>query len=341
MAVRGEVGLLERIALPAGRRRRLRIPRTSGLLWALLLLCAVAVIISPAFLNPFNLINVLRQVALFGIVSIGMTFVILTAGIDLAVGSIVAVTAVVSALMLKAGIAIPLVMVAGLCIGVAMGAVSGLGITLGGVPPFIMTLGMMVMGRGLAMTVAEGHPIGFDNAAAAFAWLGQGHFLGLPVPVWIFALVAGLSFLVLRFTPFGRNVYAVGSNREAARLSGINVRLTVLLVYVISGFLSSLTGLIFISRLTVGEPTAGMGLELEAIAITVIGGTSLFGGEGSVFGTMIGAAIFAVLANILNLAGVSPFTQQIVKGAIIVAAVLLEMQRRRRSSTAASRGTTG
>jgi ribose transport system permease protein len=339
--MRGDAELLEPGALTSGRLRRLRIPRTSGLLWALLLLCLVAVIISPAFLNPFNLINVLRQVALFGIVGIGMTFVILTAGIDLAVGSIVAVTAVVSALMLKGGVAIPVVVVSGLAVGILMGGASGLGITLGGVPPFIMTLGMMVMGRGLAMTIADGHPIGFDESAADFAWLGQGYLLGLPVPVWIFTLVASLSYLVLRFTPFGRNVYAVGSNGEAARLSGINVQLTTAAVYVISGFLSSLTGLIFISRLTVGEPTAGIGLELEAIAITVIGGTSLFGGEGSVVGTIIGASIFAVLANILNLAGVSPFTQQIVKGAIIVAAVLIEMQRRRRSSAASSRSTTG
>jgi ribose transport system permease protein len=315
--------------------------RASGLLWALLLLCAVAILLSPAFLNPFNLINIIRQVALFGIVSIAMTFVILTAGIDLAVGSIVAVTAVVSALMLKGGVAIPIVIVSGLVIGMAMGAVSGLGITLGGVPPFIMTLGMMVMGRGLAMTISDGHPIGFDNAAADFAWLGQGYFLRLPVAVWIFAAIAALSYLVLRFTPFGRNVYAVGSNREAARLSGINVDRTIFFVYVISGVLSSLTGLIFISRLTVGEPTAGTGLELEAIAITVIGGTSLFGGEGNVVGTIIGAAIFAVLANILNLAGVSPFTQQIVKGAIIVAAVLMEIERRRRSSSARSRGVSG
>jgi ribose transport system permease protein len=257
------------------------------------------------------------------------------------VGSTVAVTAVVSALMLKSGVAIPVVVVTGLAIGVAMGAVSGVGITLGGVPPFIMTLGVMVMGRGLTMTIAQGHPIGFDNAAAAFAWLGQGHLLRLPVPVWIFAAVAGVSYLVLRFTPFGRNVYAVGSNREAARLAGVNVPLTIFAVYLISGFLSALTGLIFISRLTVGEPTAGTGLELEAIAITVIGGTSLFGGEGTVLGTVIGAAIVAVLANILNLAGVSPFTQQIVKGAIIVAAVLLETQQRRRRERGSFRRTTG
>jgi ribose/xylose/arabinose/galactoside ABC-type transport system permease subunit len=193
---------------------------------------------------------------------------------------------------------------------------------------------MMVMGRGLAMTISGGHPIHFRERAEAFSWLGQGHFLGLPVPVWIFAAVAGAAFFILRFTGFGRNVYAVGSNPEAARLSGIDVRRTIFLVYVISGFLSALTALIFVSRLTVGEPVAGMGLELEAIAITVIGGTSLFGGEGTIIGTVIGAAIIAVLANILNLFGVTPFTQQIVKGAIIVAAVLFEMQRRRRGSSA-------
>jgi ribose/xylose/arabinose/galactoside ABC-type transport system permease subunit len=293
-----------------------------------------AAIISPAFLNPFNIINVLRQIALFGIVSVGMTFVILTAGIDLSVGSILAVAAVCSALMLDAGEPIVLVVIAGLAIGVVMGALNGLGITLGGVPPFIMTLGMMVMGRGLAMTISGGHPIHFRERAEAFAWLGQGHLLGLPVPVWIFAAVAGAAIFILRFTAFGRNIYAVGSNPEAARLSGIDVRRTIFLVYVISGFLSGLTALIFVSRLTVGEPVAGTGLELEAIAITVIGGTSLFGGEGTILGTVVGAAIIAVLANILNLFGVTPFTQQIVKGAIIVAAVLFEIQRRQRSNSA-------
>ncbi len=321
----------------AALMRRLHASRalhTSGLIWVLAAMCVAAALISDAFLNPFNLINVARQVALFGIVSVGMTFVILTAGIDLSVGSIVAVAAVASALLLNDGVAVPLVIVAGLGIGLALGAVNGLGITLGRLPPFIMTLGMMVMGRGLAMTISDGHPIHFQNASADFAWLGQGHLLRLPVPVWIFAAIAVMAYVTLRYTAFGRNVYAVGSNPEAARLAGINVGLTVFLVYVISGVLSALTALIFVSRLTVGEPVAGVGLELEAIAVTVIGGTSLFGGEGGVVGTVIGAAIFAVLANILNLAGVSPFTQQIVKGAIIVAAVLFETQRRRRKGSA-------
>jgi ribose transport system permease protein len=308
--------------------------RASGLVWVLIAMCVAAALISDAFLNPFNLINVARQVALFGIVSVGMTFVILTAGIDLSVGSIVAVAAVVSAMLLNDGVAVPLVIVAGLAIGLALGAVNGAGITLGRLPPFIMTLGMMVMGRGLAMTISDGHPIHFPDASANFAWLGQGYLLRLPVPVWIFAAVASIAYVVLRYTAFGRNIYAVGSNPEAARLAGINVSLVVFSVYAISGVLSALTALIFISRLTVGEPVAGVGLELEAVAVTVIGGTSLFGGEGGVVGTVIGAAIFAVLANILNLAGVSPFTQQIVKGAIIVVAVLFETQRRRRSNSA-------
>jgi len=321
--------------LPAVLRRLnlKRLVRASGLVWVLVAMCIVAALVSDAFLNPFNIVNVLRQVALFGIVAIGMTFVILTAGIDLSVGSIVAVVAVGSALMLDAGVPIAIVVLAALGIGVLLGVLNGLGITLGSLPPFIMTLGTMVMGRGLAMAVSGGHPIRFPAASADFAWLGQGNLLGLPVAVWMFGVIAAAAYGVLRYTPFGRNVYAVGSNPEAARLAGINVPLTLVGVYTISGVLSALTALIFISRLTVGEPVAGIGLELEAIAATVIGGTSLFGGEGGVIGTVLGAAIFAVLANLLNLAGVSPFTQQIVKGGVIVAAALFAIHRRRRHSS--------
>lgn len=320
---------------PSRRPLRSYLPQGSGLIWVFLALCAVAAFLSPAFLNPLNLTNVLRQVALFGIVSVGMTFVILTKGIDLSVGSILGVCAVGAALLLTSGVSVPLVIIAVLILGMAMGAVNGLGITLGGVPPFIMTLGMMVMGRGLALTIADGQPVALRETAASFMWLGRGSLLGLPVPVWIFAAVAVCSILVLRFTAFGRQVYAVGSNAEAARLSGINVGFVTFSVYVISGLLSAMTALIFVSRLTVGEPTAGTGIELEAIAIAVIGGTSLFGGEGGIIGTILGAGILAVLANVMNLVGISPFTQQIAKGVIIVVAVLYEMQRRRSRSSRA------
>ena len=327
---RKDVAQMETTGGAEPRRRRFAIPKVAGLVWVLVGLCVLAALLSPAFLNGANVTNVLRQVALFGIVSVGMTFVILTKGIDLSVGSILGVCAVTTAMLLTSGWPVAAAIPAVLMLGMAMGAVNGLGITLGGVPPFIMTLGMMVMGRGLAMTIASGQPIGLGPTAADFMWLGRGNLLGLPVPVWIFAVVAAVSIYVLRYTAFGRQVYAVGSNVEAARLSGINVGLVTFSVYVISGFLASLTALIFVSRLTVGEPTAGTGIELEAIAITVIGGTSLFGGEGGILGTIIGAAILAVLANIMNLLGISPFTQQIVKGAIIVGAVLYEMLGRRR-----------
>jgi ribose transport system permease protein len=301
-----------------------------GLLWVLLLLCGVAVWLSPNFIQIGNVLNVGRQVALFGIVSVGMTFVILTRGIDLSVGSIVGVVAVASAMMLAIGVPIPLTMITALALGALFGAANGIGIAYCGMPPFIMTLGTLVIGRGIAMTLANGQPQNFTAAADDFYFLGGGFLLGIPVPIWIFASIAFIAFVVLRYTAFGRQVYAVGSNAEAARLAGIPVRLVLMSVYVISGMLSALTALVFVSRLTVGEPTAGTNLELEAISIVVIGGTSLFGGEGGVGGTVIGAAIIAVMANILNLLGISPFTQQIVKGAIILAAVGFEVIRHRK-----------
>jgi ribose transport system permease protein len=278
----------------------------AGIGLALIVLILLASVMSPYFLQTGNLLNVARQVSIIGIVAVGMTFVILTGGIDLSVGSILGLVAVVSAL----------------------GLANGLGITIGGIPPFIMTLGMLVMARGAALTYAEGQPVSLGDAKERFSWLGRGDIAGIPVPVFIFAIVAVVGIVVLRFTTFGRYIYAIGSNREAARLAGVKVRAYTAFVYVISGFLAGLTALIWISRLTVGEPTAGTGIELDAIAVVVIGGTSLFGGEGGIGGTVIGAMIVGVLANVLNLLGVSPFTQQIVTGALIVLAVLLGRIRR-------------
>jgi ribose/xylose/arabinose/galactoside ABC-type transport system permease subunit len=236
--------------------------------------------------------------------------------------------AVVAAQQLQNGVATPVVVGLALLLGTVLGLVNGLGITIGGVPPFIMTLGMLVMARGAALTYAEGQPVSLGDAKERFSWLGRGDIGGIPVPVFVFAIVAIAGMIVLRYTTVGRYIYAIGSNREAARLAGIKVRAYTTLVYVISGFLAGLTALIWISRLTVGEPTAGTGTELEAIAVVVIGGTSLFGGEGGIGGTVIGAMIVGVLANVLNLLGVSPFTQQIVTGALIVLAVLLGRIRR-------------
>jgi len=314
------------------RSALLRIIGRPGLAGVLALLCAVASVISPNFLQVANVINVLRQMALYGIVSIGMTLVILTAGIDLSVGSTVGIVAIVVTQILHATALAPwLALMVGIVTGAAVGALNGLGIALGRIPAFIMTLGVMVMGRGIAMTLANGEPISLsDSAATAIGWIGSGFLLGIPIPVWVFALVALSASLILRYSRYGRRIYAVGSNEEAARLSGLPVLGTKASVYIISGVLAAITAIVFVARLSVAEPTAGTGLELEAIAITVIGGVSLFGGEGTISGTILGAAILAVLANVLNLAGVTPFTQQIVKGAIIVIAVFVEILKQRK-----------
>jgi ribose transport system permease protein len=306
------------------------LPRGAGLAGALVALIIAAAFISPFFLNPVNLLNVLRQVAMYGILGIGMTFVILTKGIDLSVGSTVALTGVAGALLLEQGVPIPLMMLACLAIGITVGAVNGFGVSYWRIPAFIMTLGTMVMVRGFALMFADGGTVNPGKLGENFFFLGGGYLLGIPTPIYIFALVCVIAAVVLGLTPFGRAIYAVGSNEEAARLSGINVPRVIFGVYAICGLLAALSGLIFLSRLSVGDPNSGLGLELEAITIAVIGGTSLFGGEGTVLGTIGGAMVLAIIANVLNLAGVSPFSQQVVKGAIIILAVLLEAGRKPR-----------
>ncbi|HUO45300.1 MAG TPA: ribose ABC transporter permease [Acidimicrobiia bacterium] len=304
--------------------RTFRLLRDSGIFLALILLVVIGGILSPHFLQPGNILNVLRQVAIVGILGIGMTFVILTAGIDLSVGSIVGFAAIAAAAMMSSGLAWPLAIPLALLAGALVGAINGLGITKGRLQPFIMTLGMLVIVRGVTMTFARGQPISLGEAGPSFVWLGSGTLLGIPVPVWLLLAIAGLAGFTLRHTTFGRHVYAVGDNPEAARLSGIKTDRVIFLVYVISGLCAAVSALIIVSRLTAGEPSQGTGFELDAIAIVVIGGTSLFGGEGGVLGTLVGAGIVAAMANLLNLLGVSPFSQQIVKGLIILGAVLLE-----------------
>ncbi|KZS49617.1 ribose/xylose/arabinose/galactoside ABC-type transport system permease subunit [Rhizobium sp. BK077] len=306
------------------------LPRGTGLAGALIVLIIAASLISPHFLNPINILNVLRQVALYGILGIGMTFVILTKGIDLSVGSTVALVGVTGAVLMEQGMPIPLMVLICIAIGALVGCVNGFGISYFRIPAFIMTLGCMVMVRGFALMIADGGTVNPGKLADSFFVLGGGYMLGVPTPIYVFAAVCIIAAVVLSFTQFGRAIYAVGSNEEAARLSGINVPLVIFSVYIICGVLAALSGLIFLSRLSVGDPNSGLGLELEAITIAVIGGTSLFGGEGTVLGTIGGAMVLAIIANILNLAGVSPFSQQVVKGAIIVLAVLLEAGRKPR-----------
>jgi ribose transport system permease protein len=299
--------------------------------WVLLAIIVITSIIEPDFLNPSNLINIVRQTSINGILAVGMTFVIITGGIDLSVGAIIGITAVVTAMCLQNGVPIPVAALLAVAIGAAVGAINGIGITKGQIAPFIMTLGIMTSLRGLTYYVSNGSPQDWRNSGVDFTFLGQGTLLDIPVPVYIFVLVLLVSFYILKYTVFGRNVYAIGDNREAARLSGIKITRVELLVYVLSGILSALSALVLISRLSTAEPTAGTGTELDAVAMTVIGGTSILGGAGGVGGTFVGAILLSVIANALNILNISPFIQQVVKGLIIIAAVLMELRNRKKN----------
>lgn len=311
-------------SIAGGNSRSFRIVATvwtrGGVLMALLLLVAIASLLSHRFLSIPNLMNVLRQVAIVGILAVGMTFVILTRGIDLSVGAILGISVVLYAGILEHDgmiAAIPL----GLAAAMVAGLVNGVGIAYAGIPPFIMTLGMLSFARGLAFIYTGGTPI--PILSESFYDLGNGYLFGIPIPTLILIAVLIVSAIVLALTPFGRCVYGIGSNEDAARLSGVPVRVYKTMVYVISGGVSGLAGLVYASQLSIGTPIAGQGYELDAIAAVVVGGTSLFGGKGSVFGTFIGTLIIGVLANILNLTGVDPFVQQLFKGVLIVVAVFI------------------
>jgi len=284
--------------------------------------------LTPHFLTVSNLLNVAEQATIIAIIAVGMTFVIITAGIDLSVGSVLAFAGVVMASALHQGVPLPVALLVGLGIGLLCGLVNGLLITIGRLPPFIATLGMMSVARGTALMFTEGRPVsGFSEG---FRSLATGEVLGVPTPVIIMIVVYVTAYFILGRTKLGRYTYAIGGNEEAALLSGINVKLYKTLVYGLAGMLSGLAAILLTARLNSAQPIAGMNYELDAIAATVIGGTSLLGGEGTVLGTLIGALIMAVLRNGLNLLGVSSFIQQIVIGSVIIVAVLIDMALKRR-----------
>lgn len=278
--------------------------------------------LSPRFFTLSNLTNVLRQTSLNAIIAIGMTFVIITGGIDLSVGSIFALASAITAGMLIHGVNVVLAVATGLALGALLGVINGIFITKGKVPDFISTLAMMTILRGATMVYTNGQPL--SGLGDAFYYVGEG-FIGIfPVPVVITVVVFGLSYYLLSQYKLGRYIYAMGGNQEAARLSGINTKLVKTIAYAISGLLAALSGIIIASRLNSAQPTAGVGAELDAIAAVVLGGTSLSGGQGGVVGTIIGALIIGVLNNGLNLLNVSPFYQLIAKGAVILLAILLD-----------------
>ena len=304
------------------RELLLQYGRQFGTLAGLVVLALVLWALTPHFLTVSNLLNVAQQTTLVAIIAVGMTFVIITGGIDLSVGSTLAFAGVVMASLLQKGLPLLPALLAGLGVGLLCGLLNGWLITLGKLPPFIATLGMMSMARGAALVFTGGRPVsGFSDV---FRWLAVGEVFHVPAPIVIMLAVYGLAHFVLTRTKLGRYAYAIGGNEEAALLSGVNVRWYKTLVYGLCGLLSGLTAIILTARLNSAQPIAGMMYELDAIAATVIGGTSLSGGSGTVAGTLIGALIIGVLRNGLNLLDISSFVQQIVIGAVIVVAVLLD-----------------
>lgn len=294
-----------------------------GIYVAFALLCVALTVASPVFATPENLFNVALQSSINALLAFGMTFVILTAGIDLSVGSLLAIGgAVAGGLMVGGGVPWPAAAGAGLVAGTVLGFASGVSVTMFRIPPFIATLAMLSIGRGLTQLYTGGRP--FTGLDPTFNQLGQGSVGPIPVPVLVMLVTVAIIWLVLRHTVFGRNVYAVGSNPEAARLAGVRVTTVLIGVYTISGFLAALGGLVLTARLSSAQPTAGAGFELDAIAAVVVGGTSLSGGEGSILRTLVGALIIGVLNNGLNLLNVDPFVQPVVKGAVILIAVGLD-----------------
>jgi len=300
---------------------------------ALFLLCLGLSILSDKFLTISNLWNVMRQISVNICISTGMTLIVLTAGIDLSVGSVLALCGAITAGLLKNGIEIPSgnlyvgftilgAMLAGILTGSALGAFNGWTITKFKVPPFVATLAMLTVARGLTMLWTQGFPI--SGLGDTFLYFGTGWFLGIPVPVWISGIIVMAAVFVTSKTRLGRYIYAIGGNESAAKLSGIDVSSVKIKVYTIAGALAAIGGLLVTSRLDSAQPNAGISYELDSIAAVVIGGTSLSGGRGSILGTVQGAVIIGVLNNGLVLLNVSPFWQQVVKGLVILLAVIID-----------------
>ena len=296
----------------------------------LLILAALVIfmsIVAPNFNRVDNLLNILRAISINAILAAGMTFVILTAGIDLSVGSTVAVAGVVAVLAAISGIPAPLAVLVGMGTGALCGLVSGALTAYLALAPFIVTLGMMTLLRGLAYTLTEGRPI--VSSDLSFKVLGSGYWFGIPIPVYVMAVVYLVAWFLLERTSYGRHVYAVGGNPKAARLAGVKVERIVASVYVIAGICAGIAGIIFAARVISAQPTAGEGYELDAIAAVVLGGTSLAGGRGRIIGTLIGSAILGVLTTGLILLNVPFFTQLLVKGAVIIFAVAIDSLKQR------------
>ena len=290
----------------------------------------IMVLVTDNFLTANNLTNIGRQVSVNAIIAVGMTFAILTSGIDLSVGSVMALAGTIMAGLMAAGMPISMAILIGLVLGSLLGAINGFLVAFAKMPAFIVTLAMLGIARGLALIYTGGYPIsGLDKS---FAFFGRGSIAGIETPIFIMLIVYVIAYVVLTYTPFGRHVYAVGGNAEASRLSGIKVNKILFLVYTISGFTSALAGLILTSRLMSGQPNAGVAFELDAIAAVVLGGAAMNGGKGTIIGTLIGALLLGVLNNGLNLIGINPYVQNVIKGIIILIAIYVGTEKKKSRS---------
>ena len=294
------------------------------MVFVLLGIVVILSLVSDVFLTQKNIINILRQISINGVLAIGVTFVIITGGIDLTVGSLVALSAVLATSIVQANTeSVWLAIVVGLVSGTLIGLLSGAIIAICSVPPFIMTLAMQTICRGAALIYTNGRPV--TGLGEKFAVIGQGSLLGIPIPILIFLGCTVVATVILSCTRFGRHVFAIGGNAEAAKVSGIHTKGVTMTVYAISGLACGIAGLIMASRINAGQPASGEGYELDAIAAAVIGGTSLSGGVGSIVGTVIGVLIIGVINNGMNLMSVSSYWQEVVKGLIIAITVILDI----------------
>ena len=298
-----------------------------GALIALVLLVIVIGIISPEFRTVGNFLSLLRQSSINGLIAFGMTCVILTGGIDLSVGSVLALSTALCAGMISGGVPVGLAMILALVIGTGLGAVSGVLVTTGRLQPFIATLVTMTVYRGLTMIYMDGKPISDLGDSFTLKLIGKGNFYHIPIAVILFLVIFGIFMFILEKTTFGRRIYATGSNWMASKLAGVNISRTKLAVYAISGCMAALSGLILLSRLNSAQPNLGDGYELDAIAAVALGGTSMNGGRGRIWGTFVGVLIIAVLNNGLNILGVSSYYQDVVEGIVIFIAVLSDRKR--------------
>jgi ribose transport system permease protein len=299
-----------------------------GIVCGLIVLCGLFALLSPNFLSLGNLLNVVLQVSIIAILGFGMTYVLLLGDIDLSVGAVMALVGTIAAMAMQHGVHPVLAVLAAMLAGLLLGWVNGALSALLTIPSFIVTVATMGVFRGLAYITSAGVPISIDDDR--FALLGNGTFLGVAFPIWVLALLLAINHFVLSRTVFGRKAYLAGGNREAALYSGINVRRLRIFIFMISGLMASIGGVLMTSRLYSAQPNAGMGYELDAIAAAVLGGTSLSGGYGTIVGTLIGALIIGVINNGMNLLSVPYFYQLIVKGVVILVAVCIDVQTKKR-----------